>query len=65
MQQQVGLYWTTNYRRHFPDIETLRTECIESVHSHPQVGQYRVARTIKKVREVFYLERVSVHVRYP
>lgn len=62
IKHQDGLYWTSEDRLYIPDVGTLRRECIDAVHSNPQYGHYGVARTIRKVREVFHWERVSVDV---
>ena len=62
IRHQDGLYWTSDDRLYIPRVGTLRDECIKAVHSNPQFGHYGVARTIRKVKEVFYWERVSVDV---
>ena len=62
IRHQDGLYWTADDRLYVPKVGTLRDECVEAVHSNPQFGHYGVARTIRKVKEVFYWERISVDV---
>ena len=62
VRKDDGLYWTKKDQLYIPSVDTLRSECVDALHSPPHCGHYGIARTIRKVREVFHWECISKDV---
>ena len=54
IRHQDVLYWTADDRLYVAMVGTLRDECVEAIRSNPKFGNYGVARTIRKMKEVCY-----------
>jgi len=54
IRHQDDVYWTADDRLYVAMVGTLRDECVEAIRSNPKFGNYGVARTIRKMKEVCY-----------
>lgn len=58
IRREDGLYWTENGQLYVPDVGTLRSECVDAVHSNTHSGHYGVTRTAQRAKQVFYWENM-------